>query len=196
MSILNYAAKYILFFLYGLVILGLLSSCSGGKFWDPADARKVPANVNERVRKNLEEGKGFSIGKLRSEGRGGTNYQFASSNPMWRATLEILDFLPLANVDYSGGIITTDWYNEGTSSNESIKITVRFLTNEIRSDGLRIIVHKKRCTIQQTCTVKKVSSAIEHELQVAILKKAVLFEQEDSKGKKKFKRRKTKEILL
>ena len=188
MSILNYAAKYILFFLYGLVILALLSSCSGGKFWDPADARKVPPNVNERVRKNLEEGKGFSLNKARTGGLGGTNYEFASSNPMWRATLEILDFLPLANVDYSGGIITTDWYNEGTSVNESIKITVRFLTNEIRSDGLRIIVHKKRCTIQQTCTVKKVSSAIEHELQVAILKKAVLFEQQYSKGKKKFKR--------
>ena len=170
------------------MILGLLSSCSGGKFWDPADARKVPANVNERVRKNLEEGRGFSLGKAMSEGRGGTSYQFASSNPMWRATLEILDFLPLANVDYSGGIITTDWYNEGTASNESIKITVRFLTNEIRSDGLRIIVHKKNCNIQQTCTVKKVSSAIEHELQVAILKKAVLFETEFSKSKKKFKR--------
>ena len=187
MSILNYAAKYILFFLYGLVILGLLSSCSGGKFWDPADARKVSPNVNERVQRNLEEGRGWSY-KNATNGSG-TNYQFASSNPMWRATLEILDFLPLANVDYSGGIITTDWYNEGTSSNESIKITVRFLTNEIRSDGLRIIVHKKRCTIQQTCTVKKVSSAIEHELQVAILKKAVLFEAEFNKGKKKFKRK-------
>ena len=188
MSILNYTAKYILFFLYGLVILGLLSSCSGGKFWDPADARKVPANVNERVRKNLEEGKGFSVSKMTS-GAGGTSYQFASSNPMWRATLEILDFLPFANVDYSGGIITTDWYNEGTSSDESIKITVRFLTNEIRSDGLKIIVHKKRCTIQQKCTVKKISSALEHELRVAILKKAVLFEAEFNKGKKKFKRK-------
>ena len=185
MSILNCTVKYILFFLIGIIILGFLGSCG---IWDPADARKVPANVNERVRKNLEEGKGFSVNKMRS-GAGGTSYQFASSNPMWRATLEILDFLPFANVDYSGGIITTDWYNEGTSSNESIKITVRFLTNEIRSDGLKIIVHKKRCTIQQKCTVKKVSSAIEHELRVAILKKAVLFEQEFNKGKKKFKRK-------
>ena len=190
MSILNYTVKYILFFLIGIIILGFLGSCG---IWDPADARKVPANVNERVRKNLEEGKGFSIGKSMSKGRGGTSYQFASSNPMWRATLEILDFLPLANVDYSGGIITTDWYNEGTSSDESIKITVRFLTNEIRSDGLKIIVHKKRCTIQQKCTVKKVSSAIEHELRVAILKKAVLFEQEFNKSKKKIKRGETKD---
>ena len=186
MSILNCTVKYILFFLIGIIILGFLGSCG---IWDPADARKVPANVNERVRKNLEEGKGFSISKARSDGMGGTSYQFASSNPMWRATLEILDFLPFANVDYSGGIITTDWYNEGTSSDESIKITVRFLTNEIRSDGLKIIVHKKHCTIQQKCTVKKISSALEHELRVAILKKAVLFEAEFNKGKKKFKRK-------
>ena len=185
MSILNCTVKYILFFLIGIIILGFLGSCG---IWDPADARKVPANVNERVRKNLEEGKGFSINKARTGVVGGTSYQFASSNPMWRATLEILDFLPFANVDYSGGIITTDWYNEGTSSDESIKITVRFLTNEIRSDGLKIIVHKKRCTIQQKCTVKKISSALEHELRVAILKKAVLFEQEFNKSKKKIKR--------
>ena len=96
--------------------------------------------------------------------------------------------MPLANVDYSGGIITTDWYNEGTSLDESIKITVRFLTNEIRSDGIRIIVHKKRCTLDQNCKITKLSSTIEQELQVAILKKAILFEKEYSKTKKKFKR--------
>ena len=107
-----------------------------------------------------------------------TTYQFASSNPMWRASLEILDFLPLANVDYSGGIITTDWYNEGTGANESLKITVRFLTNEIRSDGIKIIVHKKKCNIEQACSVRKVTSTLEKEIQVAILKKAVIFEKE------------------
>ena len=171
------------------IFLMLLNACGIGKIWDPADARKVNPNVNERVKKNLEEGKGFSIARAMKGGKGaGTNYQFASSNPMWRATLDILDFLPLANVDYSGGIITTDWYNEGTASDESIKITVRFLTNEIRSDGLKIVVHKKRCNVQQNCAVKKISSNIEHELRVAILKKAVLFEQANAKGKKKYKR--------
>ena len=163
-----------------------MSSCA---IWDPADARKVPANSKERVKKNLEEGRGMSLKGMMGGGKGGTNYQFASSNPMWRAALEILDFLPLANVDYSGGIITTDWYNEGTTSNESIKITVRFLTNEIRSDGIRIIVHKKRCNVQQNCTVKKITSVLEQELQVAILKKAILFEKQYNKGKKKSKRK-------
>ena len=185
MSILNFIPKKLLFFLIGITVLGLLGSCG---IYDPVDARKVSPNSQERVKKNLEEGKGLSMKKMMG-GSGGTNYQFASSNPMWRATLEILDFLPLANVDYSGGIITTDWYNESTSSNEYIKITVRFLTNEIRSDGLRIIVHKKRCNIQQKCTVKKISSTLEQEIRVAILKKAILFEKEFNKGKKKIKRK-------
>ena len=183
MKIFKYIPRKITFFFAGLVILGSLNSCSGGKFWDPADARKVPANVNERVNKNLEEGRGFSIGKAMSGGSQ-TTYQFASSNPMWRATLDILDFLPLANVDYSGGIITTDWYNEGTASDESIKITIRFLTNEIRADGIKIAVHKKRCNVQQKCSVKKISSTLEQELRVAILKKAVIFEKEFRKKKK------------
>ena len=185
MSILKFISNRKFSCFLGIIFLVFLNSCG---IYEPSDARKVSPNSKERVKKNLEEGKGFTLKGL-AGGAGKTSYQFASSNPMWRATLEILDFLPLANVDYSGGIITTDWYNEGTSSDESIKITVRFLTNEIRSDGIRIIVHKKRCNIQQKCTVKKISSALEQELQVAILKKAILFEKEYSKGKKKQKRK-------
>ena len=185
MRIFNCIPKRSRIFLAGFIILSFLASCG---IWDPADSRKVSPNSKERVKKNLEEGKGFSIGKAMSEGSGGTSYQFASSNPMWRATLDILDFLPLANVDYSGGIITTDWYNEGTASDESIKITIRFLTNEVRSDGIRIIVHKRRCNAQQKCAVKKISSTLERELRVAILKKAVVFEKELKKNKKKYKR--------
>ena len=185
MSILNNINKKVLVFLNAILIFSFLYSCG---IYKPVDARKVSPNAKERVKKNLEEGKGMSLGKMMKGGSGGTNYQFASSNPMWRATLEILDFLPLANVDYSGGIITTDWYNEGTSLDESIKITVRFLTNEIRSDGIRIIVHKKRCNIEQNCKITKISSAIEQELQVAILKKAVIYEREFKKNKEKFTR--------
>ena len=186
MIILNYITKKIPFFLSILTIFTFLHSCG---IYAPSDARKVSPNSKERVKKNLEEGKGLSLKKMMDGGAGGgTSYQFASSNPMWRATLEILDFLPLSNVDYSGGIITTDWYNEGTSFDESIKITVRFLTNEIRSDGIRIIVHKKLCNVEQNCKITKISSSIEQELQVAILKKAIIFEKETNKNKKKYKR--------
>ena len=94
-------------------------------------------------------------------------------------------FLPLSNVDYSGGIITTDWYNEGTAADESIKITIRFLTNEVRADGIKVIVHKKKCNSKQKCTVKKISSALENELRVAILKKAAIFEKAYKRKSKK-----------
>jgi len=186
MSIFNIISKKAVVFFIVLIGLSLVSSCGAFKY-KPVDARKVPSNVDERVKKNLEEGKGMTLKKLVTGRGGATSYQFASSNPMWRATLEILDFLPLANVDYSGGIVTTDWYNEGTAADEYIKITVRFLTTEIRSDGLKIIVHKKRCNINQKCTVKKISSTLEQELRVAILKKAVVYEKEYSKGKGKKK---------
>jgi len=173
--------RFYVLIIFSLVLAFFLTSCG---IYKPVDARKVSPNADERVKKNLEEGKGFTL--MGGMGQGsGTNYQFASSNPMWRATLEILDFLPLANVDYSGGIITTDWYNEGTASDESIKITVRFLTNEVRADGLKIIVHKKKCSSQQKCTVKKITSALSHELQVAILKKAVIFEKDWVKQNRK-----------
>ena len=156
MMFLNYNLRKIFIILAGTILLSCLNSCSGGKFWNPADARKVSPNVDERVKKNLEEGRGVTLSGMFGEGGQNTSYQFASSNPMWRATLEILDFLPFANVDYSGGIITTDWYNEGTASDESIKITIRFLSNEVRADGIKVIVHKRKCNSKQKCTVKKI----------------------------------------
>ena len=112
-------------FLLFLVLSFILTSC-GNKF---GDARKTPTNALERARKNVEEGRGASIGSVLGN-RGGTNYEFSSSNPMWRASLEILDFLPLSTVDYSGGMIISDWYSDNNQSNESIKITLRFLNNE------------------------------------------------------------------
>ena len=181
MNYINYIKRCFRLFTFSIVLISL-ASCG---LYQPSDARKISPNADERVKKNLEEGKGITL--MGNKKGGGTSYQFASSNPMWRATLEILDFLPLANVDYSGGIITTDWYNEGTASDESIKITIRFLTNEVRADGLKVIVHKKKCNIQQKCTVRKITSALENELQVAILRKAAIFEKEFLTKKKKKK---------
>jgi len=186
MIFISYSRKKIFTLIAVIVLLGTISACG---IYKPVDARKVSPNADERVKKNLEEGKGFTL--MGGRDRKGTTYQFASSNPMWRATLEILDFLPLSNVDYSGGIITTDWYNEGTASDEEIKITIRFLSNEIRADGLKIIVHKKKCNSKQKCTVKKISSALEAELQIEILKKAAIYDKE-LKDKTRKKRPKIK----
>ena len=114
-------------------------------------------------------------------GRKSTNYEFSTSNPLWRASLEIIDFMPLATVDYSGGIIITDWYTDSPNTNESIKITVRFLSNEIRSESLKIIVHNKKCKTSENCKINEIDSSIKFELQKSILAKAVKFERETKK---------------
>ena len=169
--------KWLTFF----IVLFSLSNCG---IYKPVDARKIPPNDEDRIKKNQEEGRGFTLGGIgKTLGTGGT-FQFSSSNEMWRATLEILDFLPLTTVDYSGGMIITDWYSEN-DSDESIKITVRFLANEVRSENLKIIVHKKTCIQNNSCkTLLLDNSKIGNELLSTIVRKAAKLELE-SKNKKK-----------
>ena len=166
--------KKILFF---TIICLFITSCQAFRP-EKVDTRERSTNAQERARKNIEEGRGVSLGGLLGAGK--TTYEFSTSNPMWRASLEILDFLPLATVDYSGGVIITDWYNDN-STNDSIKITLRFLSNEIRSDSLKVIVHKKKCSANQNCQVNKIKSQIEEELLASILKSAALIKKSDKK---------------
>ena len=171
--------KNLRFFLIIPLILIMLTSCEALKP-KKVDTRKVPIKGSDRARKNIESGGGVSLKNVLNR-RGGTNFEFSSSNPMWRASLEILDFLPLSTVDYSGGMIVSDWYT-GDSSNEAIKISIRFLSNEIRSDSLKIVVHKKKCSQNQTCKTQLLNnSKISQELRVTILKKAAQLEKEKKK---------------
>ena len=159
-----------------LTFLYILSNCAALK---PGDSKGAPLNSQERARKNVNEGRGVSIGNIL--GQKNTNYEFSTSNPLWRASLEIVDFLPLTVVDYSGGIIITDWYNDGIDVEESIKITLRFLSTEIRSDSVKIIIHKKKCRVSENCKIDEIDSKIKFELQKSILAKASQFEANKNK---------------
>ena len=138
-----------------LIFLSLVFTSACG-FYEPVDTRKTSVNVNERTKKNIQEGKGYRLfDSERNKGSG--NFEFASSNPMWRASIKLLDFTPFSNVDYSGGIIITDWFNDGQNkSNEYIKITIKFLSNEIRADGLDVLVYQKICDTSNNCNVSKI----------------------------------------
>ena len=166
-----------------ITILLALTACGG---YEKVDQRTRPDGAQAKARKNIEEGRGASIGGLtRGIGRG-TTYQFSSSNPMWRASLETLDFLPLTTVDYSGGVIITDWYSDNNSSKESIKISLRFLSNDIRSESLKVIVHQKICSANLNCRIVLLSNTkIKEELHTTILRKAALLEKESKNKKKK-----------
>ena len=158
------------FFIIMLISLVLTSSCSslpGG------DARKVSPNAKERAEQNSKEGKGF---RLMSEvGKGGTNFEFASSNELWRASLDTIDFMPLTTANYSGGIIVTDWYSDGESLNESLKVTIRFLSNEIRSDAIDLKIFYKKCEKVNNCIISERKGNIVNELKKEILKKATTY---------------------
>ena len=150
-----------------------LNSCG---IYKKTDARKIPTNANDRIKKNVEEGRGFKIGNLGNRGSG--DFMFASSNPLWRASLDKLNFAPLNNVDYAGGIIVTDWFSN-ENSNEEIKITIRFLTNEIRSDAINVIIHKKTCSTQNNCKTTKIDNNLNNEIKFEILKKAAQIKNND-----------------
>jgi hypothetical protein len=158
-----------------------LNACNG-KF-PGADARKYPTDPKKRVAQNVAEGKGFRLMEVGGSKAG--VFEFASSNELWRASLDTIDFMPLASVNYSGGIIITDWYSTDQTSNESIKISIRFLTNEIRSDALDIKVFNKKCLLQLNCTISEKTGNLVPELKGKILKTAAIYAKEKREKNKK-----------
>ena len=159
------------------ILVLFLSSCG---LYRSAPVSEVPINEKEKRKKNIEEGRGITV--FGGEGNnGGGNFVFASSNPMWRATLDVLDFTPLSNVDYGGGIIITDWYSAESNLNESLKISVQFLANEIRADGIEIKIFKKKCNQSQACNVIPINTDLNQEIKLAILKRAAKIQKGDRK---------------
>tara|TARA_B000000532_G_scaffold15444_1_gene10998 strand:- start:132 stop:704 length:573 start_codon:yes stop_codon:yes gene_type:complete len=154
-----------------------LTSC-GKDFFKPGDARKNPPDPKLRVKKNLEEGKGFRLNTALKGNRGGTNFEFASSNELWRASLDVLDFMPLTSANYSGGVIITDWYSEQGNAEESIKITIRFLSNEVRSDAIDVDVFYKKCIANNNCKINKQDGQLKKEITRQILAKAAIYKKQ------------------
>ena len=174
-----------------LLILGFLTifiplhlnSCGTG-----ADARKYPPDPRERVKKNLEEGRGFRLDNALGGAKKGGDFMFASANELWRASLDTIDFMPLSSVNYSGGIIITDWYSDGDNLEESVKISIRFLTNEVRTDALDIKVFYKQCNQLINCKITQKTGSLVAELKKEILSKAALYKkQKKDKNFKEYK---------
>ena len=164
--------------IYFLVILQL-TSCG---MYRPTDARKFPPEPEKRVQKNIDEGRGFRL--FKDESKGGV-FDFATSNELWRASLDTLDFMPLISADYGGGIIITDWYNENNNYEDSIKISIRFLTNEIRSDALNVKVYTKKCENLNKCSINENNPEIQNKLISTILSKASRYKEDKKKKSRK-----------
>ena len=174
----NKSIKIIAFF---AVITLVLNGCNGKL--PGGDARKTPADPAKRIEQNLKDGRGINLMDL-GKSKGGV-FDFASSNGLWRASLDVIDFMPLSSVNYSGGIIITDWYSENSNQNESIKISIRFMTNEIRSDALKIKVFNRKCSNNLlNCKISETEGVLVAELKKEILKKATIYKKQDKEKKK------------
>ncbi len=175
----NKIIHFLIYFIFLVSITFALVSCGPFKP-KKVDLRKIPGDPKDKRLKNIKEGRGFTVmGAVKKRGGSGT-FDFATSNEMWRASLELLDFTPLHNVDYSGGIIITDWFSE-REDQDPIKITIRFLSNEIRADGIIITIHKKICKEKQfdNCKIIKIESTLSQEIKLAILKKAAIIHENE-----------------
>jgi len=163
--------------------LSLLTACAKN---DPATGEKIiiEPDASKKAREFAEKGGGL-FGNINKAGSGGTTYEFATSNILWRATLKSLDFLPLINADYSGGIIVYDWYSQSNNPKELFKITVQFLNNELRSDSIKIIAHKKICDHADRCSNSAIEQNFANSIKENIIASARMLKIEEAKKEKK-----------
>ena len=168
--------KYITTLLSSILLLSLFYLLNSCGIYRPVSAKDYPPEPEKRVAKNIEEGRGFRL--MGGDKKGGT-FDFASSNELWRASLDTIDFMPLASANYSGGIIITDWYSEGDNLDESVKISIRFLTNEVRADALDIKIFYKQCNQVASCKISQKTGSLSAELKKKILSRATIYKKQN-----------------
>ena len=171
-----------IFVLFSIIISLFLQTACGPLKYKKVSAKDFPPDPKERIKKNMEEGRGLRL--FGNKKKGGV-FDFASSNSLWRASLDTIDFMPLLTADYGGGIIVTDWFTGTEDANKAIKISIQFLTNEIRADALNIKVFKKNCDTNKNCKIINSEGALNSELKLAILKKAAVYESTKKEKNKK-----------
>ena len=168
-----------------ILFLLLIIGCFACAKTDPVTGEKVliEPSPDKRARDFADKGGGIfgDLGKSKTS----NTFDFATSNPLWRATLKSLDFLPLVTSDYSGGVIVYDWYAENINSKEQIKISIKFVSNELRADSIQITTHKKICDENNKCFISKLNDSFANEIKDTILSAARNLKIEETKKEKK-----------
>ena len=166
--------------IFKIILLFGVFNCSGKT--DPATNEKILIEPNPQTKAKEFANKGGGIfGDINNKKSSESTVNFATSNVLWRATLKSLEFLPLANADYSGGVIVYDWYSDKLS-NEQIKITVNFLSNELRSDSIQITSYKKTCDENNKCITEKLNNNLSKDIKEKIIITARTMKVEESKS--------------
>jgi len=166
-----------------LAFVFILLSIFGCYKKDQVNEEVFEPDPTKRARAYADRGGGI-FGNINNQKSSGTNFEFATSNVLWRATLQSLQFLPLVNADYAGGIIIYDWYSEDPNASEQIKVSIRFLNNEIRSDSVQVLTQKKNCVAYGKCLISQGNEIFSKNIKDSILNSARLIKIEESKKNK------------
>ena len=158
-----------------------LNACQANKAEEIAQKDKFESNAYDRARAYADKNPVTIFGKDSKDKN--TNFEFSTSNVLWRASLKTLDFIPLATVDYSGGIIITDWYSEGKSNKEQIKIQIRFFSTELRSESIQVVSYKKICESNNECSNLAGNENFNKEIKDLIINSARQIRIEENKKK-------------
>jgi hypothetical protein len=169
--------KHLFLLFFFLFLITFLNHCAK---IDPITGEKVLNETDTRKKsREFVDKQGGLFGEI-GKNNSGTNFEFSTSNVLWRATLKSLDFLPLVNADYSGGIIVYDWYSD-KEDKQSIKVSVRFLSNELKSSSVIVTGHKKICDDVGKCFIEKLNNKFTDEIKESVISTARLLKIEDSK---------------
>ena len=168
------------------IILLILVTFSCSNTTDPVTGERIIIEPDpaKKAREAAARGGGL-FGEIGGQKSSGQTVNFANSNVLWRATLKSLDFLPLLNADYSGGIIIYDWYSQTNNPKEQIKISVQFLNNELRSDSIKITAHKKICETVERCSNSTLDQNFANSIKDSIIASARTLKIEEAKKEKK-----------
>ena len=175
------------FFITTLVFLLfiILSNCSSMRESDN-NTKVLEPDPRKRAAEAAAKGEGiFGDINKKKQSSSTTSFNFSDSNVLWRATLKSLDFLPLLNADYSGGVIIYDWYSQTNNPKEQIKISVQFLNNEVRSDSIKITAHKKICETVERCSNSTLDQNFANSVKDSIITSARTLKIEEAKKEKK-----------
>jgi hypothetical protein len=168
-------------FIIGTTIVGL-TQCSK---IDPVSGEKVLIETDSKKKaEQSRDSQGGIFGAI-GQNKSSNTFEFSTSNVLWRATLKSLDFLPLMNADYSGGVIIYDWYSQTNNPKEQIKISVQFLNNELRSDSIKITAHKKICDNMDRCSNSTIDQNFANSIKENIITSARMLKIEEVKKEKK-----------
>ena len=170
----------------GLLIISIILLSLSCSKTDPVTGEKIIIEPDpaKKARDAAARGGGL-FGEIGGQKSSGQTINFGTSNVLWRATLKSLDFLPLLNADYSGGVIVYDWYSQANNPKEQIKISVQFLNNELRSDSVKIIAHKKICETLERCSNSTLDQNFANSIKESIITSARSLKIEEAKKDKK-----------